>query len=664
MLAVGGGGGSAKAAPVLPPKKEDERGELDIEQNDYPMVEEPASPDGDVPGATQPGLNVPGGRPGGNGQQVSPGALQAGPGGGTSRDALAVARQAQARQAQGVVDVRRAAVERGNAISNVVATRQQGNAAIQQTHGQLVNSVQQARDAEAARQRANVVAENALRGQALAEQAARQQTQLAADAAAASLRAQAEGKAAQAQALAESAKAHKAAADAATQAADQKKAQEVAARNTATQAAQIAQQKIAAARELAEREKQQAAAAKAASARAEADAKNKARLVQEAAQKAAQDRKLKEAALIEAEKKRKREAAATIAQAQKDLAEQKRRTAAAEAANKAAQAASAKAKTAAEKAQREAERKRAAAQVVAERKKLADEKAAGLLAIKAEKTKQDTLKREFIKQAFLNAVERCVAFNPKAPRQNCVNSVAKLFAKQGIPLGTKLGNFETKSVEEVQKAVAPIPLMIVPPQAKKPGPQQGSRPAPKPVTVKPQAGPTASQLDVNPVNYALYNRAIAAISTYLENSIKKHPVIKTNLARKKITTTAQFMSAAFLPKVLQGINLAENVLVPSGPGGAMQKRFYQRSENDRVMIALVQPPEDFKRRVLNGLIMAEQAVDSFGNPDYQKKWFVNGKSVPGRGQQVSFLYKQFNAPAPEQLVSGMGGWLQLGGWNS
>lgn len=725
MLALGGGGGSAKAA--LPPKK-DERGDLDIQDAEYQGrggdEVQPGRGGGqseEVPGGEPGGLSdegVPGGEPGGSPGGTIPGANRNGvpggtlpggstyPGGGTvpgsSKAALSIAQQAGQRQAAAVVATRQASDDRAQTIANANGQLRQDVANVSQTQAQIDKTATEGRLAIQREQEANGLAERAAAGREQAQAAADQQANAAlaaknaADAAAdkarqaaiiaqsqtdANAKAQADAvarnEAAKAQALAQVAAQHAASALAARSAAEAKSAQEAKARQIAEQAHQVAEQKLIENRQLVAQKQQQQEELKlkdqaAKNAIAEKDAEAK-RLAEEAATA----RKGKEIALQEANRRAKTERDQTLQQAATDIVNQKKK------ADIAAQEVvrltqeQKRAKTIADKQRLESQKREAIARAQAEAKRLKEEKTAAANAVKSEREKTNNLKREVIKQAFVNAVERCMAFNPKAPRQTCVNSVSKLFTAKRVPLTANLGPFEKKSVDEVKAIVTPIPLLIVPPKAK-----PVAKTTPK--KVAPQKAAPQADLDVDPVNYALYQKASLAIDAYLENSIKKYLGIKTNLARKQITQTEQLMNAFFLPAMLSGIDLGENVLVPSGPGGKMVKRFYPRSLNDRVMIALVQPPEQFKQRVLNGLIAVEMAIDSYGNPDYSSKWLVKGKYLNTRGPQVSFLYKQFTAPA---AVSGYltmagtprimndiytgpgsepgGGFLiRLGGWNS
>jgi len=729
MLALGGGGGSAKAA--LPPKK-DERGDLDIQDAEYEgrggdEIERGGGggQSDEIPGGEPGGLSnkgEPGGEPGGSPYGNVPGANPHGvpgaalpgastyPGGGTvpgsSQAALSIAQQAGQRQAKAVVATRNASNERAEAIANANGQLRQDIATVSRTQGQIEAAATDARLALQRERHANALAEQAAAGRAQTQAAADQQANAAlaaknaADAAAekarqaaavaqtqadANAKAQADAfaqnEAAKAQALAQVAAQHAASALAARTAAEQKSAQEARARQIAEQAHQVAEQKIAQAKELQAVKAQQQAelvakdkAAKEEIARKDAEAK---RLAEESAAA----RKGKEIALQEAARRQKHEAQAAVAQKQQDLAEQKKKAAAAakEALRLAAE--QKRAKTAADKKALEAQRREAVARAQAEAKRLKDEKAAVAKALQVKQAEANNLKREIIRQTFVNAVERCMAFNPKAPRQTCVNSVAKLFAAKKVPLTANLGPFEKKTVDEVKAIVTPIPQLIQPRKATVAPPPKKVTPPKK--AAPPKATPQAD-LDVDPVNYALYQKAIAAISRYLDNSIAKYPGIQKNLAKKQITEKARLMSAFFLPTMLEGIRQGDNVLVPSGPGGRMTKRFYTRTENDRVMVALVQPPANFKRRVLNGLIAAEKAIDSYGNPAYQSKWFVNGKYLVARGPRVSFLYKQFAAPAAvsgyltiagtprilNDIYTGPGSepgggfFLRLGGWNS
>jgi len=708
MLALGGGGGSAKAA--LPPKK-DERGDLDIIDPNYKGPDESTDPTpSDIIDPTQ--VETFEKRGGGVGPGGGGGA---GGRGGNSEKSLINARKAEQQHIHDINRVQNHIQDRNNTIRETINTQRQGQSDIRNTQNQIINNVKQAQGMSDFEKRALAAAEQATRGRLQAEQAAAQQAANAraaldaANAAAEQARNATSEREAQAtkeraDALAAAAAQHQQAAEAAQQAANLKLQQEQTAREAAERAHQLAEDKIREARELAEKEKGIAAKLADEIALKKEEIARKDAEVKQAALDAAKDREKKNKELQDAEDKRKHEALATLEENKANLRKRQQELANAEKVRQRAAREARLAKTAADK-QAAAEKARQAAVEVQNRKQqLAEEKAAGLLAIKNEKIKQDTIKREFIKQAFLNAVERCMTFNPGIDRQKCINNVAKLFNSKGIPLGTKLGNFELKSVEQVQKAVGPLPLLIVPPQAKKvapaPAPKPGPGPTPKPVAkappkpiakkppAKPNVGPAGKfsyAPDYDRVNKDLLDRASLAAITYLNNSVKKYPAIKANLAKRGFRTNAQILETYLVPPLIN--NLARNRMVkdPEGKGAA---RYVEGTTQDKIMAALDLPREEFKRRLLNGLINVEHHIDHAGNPTFSSKWLVKGKGRNLAGQQsVSFLYKQFAAPAQRARVSGAyaiagtprimndiytgpgsepggGFFLRLGGWNS
>lgn len=707
MLALGGGGGSAKAA--LPPKK-DERGDLDIVDPNYKGQDVSVDPDlSDIVDPTiADTIKKRGGGKGSDGGGGSGGK-------GGSENSLIKAREAEQQHIRDINRVQNTIEVRNNTIRETVITQRQGQTDIRNTQNQIRTNVQQAKGMSEFEKRALAAAEQATRGRLQAEQAAAQQAANAraaldaANAAAeqarnASSEREAQALKQRADALAAAAAQHQQAAEAAQQAANQKLQQEQTAREAAERAHQLAEDKIREARELAEKEKGIATKLAEEIALKKEEIARKNDEVKQAAANAAEDRKNKNKELQDAEDKRKGEALATLKENQAKLRKSQQDLADAEKERQRAAREAQLAKTAADK-QAAIEKARQAAVEVQNRKQLlAEEKAAGLLAIKNEKIKQDTIKREFIKQAFLNAVERCMTFNPGIDRQKCINNVAKLFNAKGIPLGTKLGNFELKSVEQVQKAVGPLPLLIVPPQAKRvapaPGPKPGPgpvakttpKPAPKTVAKKPPSKPNVGPAgefsyapDYDRVNKDLLDRATMAVSEYLNSSIKKYPAIKANFTQRGFKTNQQLVYAFVLPSLFgRQPGRLTNVKDPEGKTGA---RYVAETTQDAIFAALDLPREEFKRRLLNGLINVENVIDSAGNATYKSKWFVNGKARNEAGRRaVSFLYKQFVAPTAP-AVSGYltiagtppilndiytgpgsepgGGFLiRLGGWNS